>query len=648
MKRIISVFLATLFVSAVFSAVPVLAVDSSGIWYEKCGNEVVVTVKGIEETEAIFLMGCYQNNKMVSSSVCDIKDHDGTYSSKCTLEDNYEYKFFVWESRDNPRPLFDALTLTSATVDGVGNATPVASSKASGKIINAYAISLAADEINDCGINEIEVETRSGSMYFNISNLYINIEDYLGRSVDIYYDNISGENYVERIEFQQGKNETHKVMLNYSINSIDYYTSSVIEYYYNDTDRAPTKINVSSSASVLLNYQPTGDTIDVVLDENIENIGYITAVCSGSDSIADVIFVNTFDTVIVKSVENNIIYARNTEEIYELDINNALKDISIKHNGIDYPLSSICRDDVLSICASPDGKYTRVLVSNGKVEGFISEVRTNGVYVIDGEEYIYSPVYYGIYGNNSIPKVGGTISAVLDSFGFITYIIPDEELYATQIQPISVVKSIGSALDSEDNEVYTYIFVSEGETRTAYISHSIAEADSNLDETDTGRMDIGDAFWYKLNDNGEICELTVIFDWSAGTLTPTAAALTVESDGVAFVYGAFTEVNNGMAFAQGFESEYSYYGEILEMKYANVSGVTYAVVDDTMSLRNTVRVITPQDLQRTTGYSTVYAGLVKVSPKGRAEDVVQYIFTDSSLKSWESIDDVINEKLTYK
>lgn len=122
MKRLISLFLVALISISFLFIVPTSAVNGAGLWYDKLGNNVKITVKEIESSSPILLVGKYQNKKMVDSDSYPITNHNGTYTSpNITMDEGFEYRFFVWENLTNVKPLFDCLSLSVETADGVGS-----------------------------------------------------------------------------------------------------------------------------------------------------------------------------------------------------------------------------------------------------------------------------------------------------------------------------------------------------------------------------------------------------------------------------------------------------------------------------------------------------------------------------------------------
>ena len=443
MKKVISIFVVIIMMTTFLFSTPILATDASGIWYEKNGNDVVVTVRGVEATEAILVMGCYQKSKMVSFEVYDIKSNDGSYSSDFTLDDGYVYKFFVWSIANDVRPLFDALTLTTATVNGTGKAQDESSItlKSDGQVVAGYGVALYNDaELNACRKNEILVKLGATPVAFDISEIKnFDIYEYLGRNVTIYYEEESGVtvDMASSIALQPRKNETIEINLDMIY---DYDTSS-IEYYVDDERTETEVVNYQSTANVLWNGQPVTNTVKNLLDSYGAKSGYITLVSSQSNTAADVVFLKTYDTMVVSAVDAKN-YKVSGKNIYTsgivLDVTDRNKKVTIKQNGSDYAFSSIRTNHILSISKSADEKVIEVLVSTKTASGIIESASgTMATTPVAPEEfklntsntvYTVSPDVHAELG--SILEVGKHVTISLDAFGKVArYIVTAESSY---------------------------------------------------------------------------------------------------------------------------------------------------------------------------------------------------------------------------
>lgn len=265
--------------------------------------------------------------------------------------------------------LVDNMLDTEQIVDGESQGSirdEIGSSqKMEGKVIAAYNVSIYDGYTNNCKKYEIALETATGEVLFDIYDYDVDIYDILGRSVTIYYEEeVGASDIVTNIALQPGKNKEVKI----DFDLIESYDSSSIEYF-TSADRTETEeIEYLSASDNLYNGKATAKTIEEILEDDWKNVltkksGYITLVCSRSDNVADVAFINTYETVIVNYVEktNLKVYGRNayTTGII-LDVEDRTQNVSITLDGKNYEVTSLSSYDVLSISKSEDTD------SNGK------------------------------------------------------------------------------------------------------------------------------------------------------------------------------------------------------------------------------------------------------------------------------------------
>jgi len=316
------------------------------------------------------------------------------------------------------------------------------SKKVEGQVVAGYGVALYDDaELNACRKNEILVKLGATPVAFDISELNgFDIYEYLGRNVTIYYEEESGVSVdvASSIALQPRKNETIKINLDMIY---DYDTSSI--EYYTDDERTETEIvNYQTSAYVLWNGQPVTNTVKNLLDSYGAKSGYITLVSSGSNTAADVVFLKTYDTMVVYTVDTKN-YKVSGKNIYKdgivLDVTDRNKKVTIKQNGSDFALSSIRENHILSISKSADDKVIEVLVStktaSGTVEsasGLITSVTPNvpEEFKLNTGNTIYtvSPEVHA--SSDSALEVGKHVTINLDAFGKVArYIVTAESAY---------------------------------------------------------------------------------------------------------------------------------------------------------------------------------------------------------------------------
>ena len=316
------------------------------------------------------------------------------------------------------------------------------SKKVDGQVVAGYGVALYNDaELNACRKNEILVKLGATPVAFDISELKnFDIYEYLGRSVTIYYEKESGVtvDVASSIALQPRKNETIKI----NLDMIYDYDESSIEYYIDDERTETEIVNYQTSANVLWNGQPVTNTVKSLLDSYGTKSGYITLVSSQSNTAADVVFLKTYDTVVVNSVDAKSYKVFGKTGAYSagivLDVTDRTKKVTIKQNGSDFALSSIRTNHILSISKSDDDKVIEVLVSTKTASGTIESASgTMATSPVAPEEFklntgntIYkvSPDVYAEPG--SLLEVGKHVTICLDAFGKVArYIVTAESSY---------------------------------------------------------------------------------------------------------------------------------------------------------------------------------------------------------------------------
>jgi len=306
------------------------------------------------------------------------------------------------------------------------------SKKIDGQLVAGYGVALYNDpELNACRKNEILLSLGSTNVPYDISEIKnFDIYEYLGRSVTIYYEEESGVtvDVASSIALQPRKNETVKI----DLDMIYDYDSSSIEYYTNEERTETEIVNYQSTANVLWNGQPTTDDVQTLLTSHGAKAGFITLVSSETNQSADVVFLKTYDTMVVQSVDtkNYKVFGKNilTSGIV-LDVTDRTKKVTIKMNGNDYALSSIRENHVLSISKSADEKVIEVLVSTKSVSGtidFMTSTPETQVKLNTGNAtYTVSP---DVYSGGAAPMTTGMfVYLYIDAFGKVARYVPAAE-----------------------------------------------------------------------------------------------------------------------------------------------------------------------------------------------------------------------------
>ena len=340
------------------------------------------------------------------------------------------------------------------------------SKKVDGQVVAGYGVALYDDvELNACRKNEILLSLGSTKVPYDISEINgFDIYEYLGRSVTIYYEEESGVTVdtATSIALQPRKNETVKI----DLDMIYDYDSSSIEYYTNE-DRTETEIvNYQSTADVLWNGQPAADDVQTLLNSHGAKAGYITLVSSQTNQAADVVFLKTYDTMVVQSVDtkNYKVFGKNilTSGIV-LDVTDRTKKVTIKQNGSDFALSSIRENHVLSI--SKSDKVIEVLVSTKSVSGtieFMTSTPETQVKLNTGNAtYTVSPDVWASPGTEPM-ATGMFVQLYIDAFGKIARYVPAAEA-TYNYGYIASLEDMGS---SSNPEIWVMIYKPQASNST--------------------------------------------------------------------------------------------------------------------------------------------------------------------------------------
>ena len=272
-------------------------------------------------------------------------------------------------NRGSVAQLVDNMMDAEQIVDGeeVGSLRDqrVEGKKIEGKVVAGYGVSLETGYTNNCGKNEIALRTVTGEVIFDIDGLDIDIYDYLGRSVIVYYEEQTAvKDIATNIALQSKKNQEIKIDLGLIEPST--VTSTSFEYYsdYNYSDIE--KVTYSSNIDCLFNGQPVSANLMTLIANNIGKPGHITLVSSEANSSADVAFVKSYETLIVSRIDKNAekVFSKNSNYISTaLDLSDNSKEVIITQNGSPFEFSSIQENHILSVAKDLNGTRVEVLVT---------------------------------------------------------------------------------------------------------------------------------------------------------------------------------------------------------------------------------------------------------------------------------------------
>lgn len=329
--------------------------------------------------------------------------------------------------------MLNAETFDSETGKTGGSMRDEASStrsSAEGRIVAVYGTSIYYDEESECNKKQIELELSSGKReFYGIEDLNINdLNDYLGRSVIVYYEIDSGADYYEayNIVFQNKKN--YEVTI--SIDDVEDYTNSKLEYLTEDGEDVE-KISIASDIAIIHNGQAVDEDFGDMLDEYYDKSGSLTLVCSLNNDTADVAFVKTYDTIVVNSIDktNYKIYDYyNSSRMFVLDETDRSKTITFTKDGKASTFSGITTNSIVSVSTSADGKLIDVQISTKSPKGTVTDMQSDDKIKIDS-----SSVYYRFADScdrSDDIDAGMYVTLYLDAFGKIArYVVSAAKAY---------------------------------------------------------------------------------------------------------------------------------------------------------------------------------------------------------------------------
>lgn len=110
--------------SVLFCLMSVNAYALGDIGYYKYKNNIIISIDELSEESAVLIVGQYssEGQRLVKADAIEIKNHNGSYESGIiSLSEGFKYKFFVWDNMESIMPLYNALSVTTATSDGSGS-----------------------------------------------------------------------------------------------------------------------------------------------------------------------------------------------------------------------------------------------------------------------------------------------------------------------------------------------------------------------------------------------------------------------------------------------------------------------------------------------------------------------------------------------
>lgn len=251
----------------------------------------------------------------------------------------------------------------------------------------------------------------------------------LGYDVEFYYkeDKTSGDKNILYVEPKEGKNKLLDIksdnLISYANHQYTYYTDS----QKSDTDKADVSAKVDviyDGKSILDNYEPNNFS-----EKNFKpTVGSIRLLDADDDEVYDTLFITSYMTLIVDDIDKKeklIISKKDVTRNVKLEDDSKQIDYLITDvDGNPITFEDLKEWDTLLVAKSLDGEYIRIVQSNNKIDGKISEVQTTSdgntpeKIVVGENEYDISKDFIGAK-NEINPENQG--SFYIDGMGNIAY-----------------------------------------------------------------------------------------------------------------------------------------------------------------------------------------------------------------------------------
>jgi len=323
----------------------------------------------------------------------------------------------------------------------------------------------------------------------DVSDLSISCENtdakqYLGYNARVYYsENKSADSEVIYI---MPKNNNSELKIE-DAEAEPVYSADGNEIRYYESGSKEKKAKLEQNFKLIYNGKAEGDYNSIL---GALQDSHIRLLDNNGNGIYDVLFVNKYKNIVVKSVNLT------EEKVYDMysSLNNwdfgEISDDAIfiitDTDGNKMEMADILPWRILSVASSNDGEYTEVTVTENFIYGAVTQIEGNNRFFVDGKEYKVAENFIK-YGNQEL-YVGLSGSFCLDADGKIAAFVKEDD------GSIKYGILIKSWEDEGDDFVNVRLFSEDGVVRTL----SCAE-----------RVDVGfgklkrDAFYDMIKDEGE-------------------------------------------------------------------------------------------------------------------------------------------------
>lgn len=239
--------------------------------------------------------------------------------------------------------------------------------KATGQITAIEHTSL--EGVSNLSSGQVKIGGEVYDTAYNINNL-------LGHNVTYYYkENSSGDN--EIILAVENSNITETITADLFEKLGDKNGAAVIEYYKNENDKKTSTVTLEENP--LLIYNGKAETFSTELINLEGRAGFVKVLDTDKNGKYDIVFVTEYTNMVVEEVTaaGKIIdkYGAGTLKLDE-DV-----DFTITKGANIIDVDELEEYDVLSIAASKDKELYDIVVTNKIIEGKVTQIDEDGVYI---------------------------------------------------------------------------------------------------------------------------------------------------------------------------------------------------------------------------------------------------------------------------
>ena len=388
---------------------------------------------------------------------------------------------------------------------------------------------------SDAEMGKVEVD---GALY-TINDIYIN--NYLGHRISFFYKiNSDDEREIIFYEIQNNGQETIKVSADkISFDSSKFSTKCFV--YENEHGKTESKtMNISY---LLYNGERVFD-----IKKDIFNIkdGVVTLIDSDKKSGYDTILIEEYKDYFVNSVNkvDKRIVGKYGFELLEIGEKMYENVNVVTDDGEFTNFGSIKRGDIISVIASKNKEYLKIIISDNTVQGTVLSIDSDGVFEIGNEKFKLSETYKQYVDN----KIVGAVE-IENGMSGIFYLNFDEKVSA--IDATETKRKYGYLIDAATEYVLGHSLVvklstEEGELAILNSNSKIAVENEDgvkkLNPRETLEYIMGrnngvvkeELIKYSLNNEGKISYLG--FSDAQGNFT-------LDFEGRAYVSGSGTLLN---------------------------------------------------------------------------------------------------------